>query len=336
MGEEEYTEPEVVHNPGEADQQVIDMTGDDDDVTDEMDLGVGKEPSKPPEGLELENKEPASEDEGKDVDEEGKEPESEDKGEEVKPQEFADVFSELKDDPSFRDITLDEGKKVLTEMVKDRNDFDETVKQFESDKTQILEMSDLMSENKELADHIWRSIDRHKKGLSILQTEEDLEREEELTPAQRDDREKIAALEKENKQRKLKEDTAFYQKKIDEVHSKFVDDDKKSLLSESDIDNIADIAIRNRTDDLVKVAGWYLGERQKHIDKAVEKALAGYKEKVKPEIIKEYMGLKEKERQEILDSGKKPLKAAPPERKKLSLDDDSAKKGFLKDLLSIK
>jgi len=340
MGEEELIQ-EVVHDPQADDRQVIDLSGDDENISDDMDLREGADPTSAKDLGFLDDKEEKKKEEaepGEPGGAEGEEGEVKDAGE-PEPTEapaakkFVDVFEEYKDDPDFKDISLDEGKKVVAELIKGRDDFDRAVQAFETDKKQIVEMSDLMEENKDLADFIWDTIERHKNGLPLLKTEDDLIDEESLTPEQKAARQRIARIEKDLADRKLKEDMNFYQNKINEIQKIHVDPDtKESLLSENDIDMIADIAIRHKTDDLAGVAKWYLADRQKYVDKALERSKAKMKEEIKADVIKEYLNMKKEDREKLIGQSGKTIKKAATPPKRRDMDDGSSMKGFLASL----
>jgi len=287
--------------------------------------GEGEDKDKkgaPPEGGEGDQKPPAEAGEEDKKGGEEKPPEA--------PQKIMDLLPELADIAGFKEVSVEEGKKQILDMIKDRETFAQVAQQFQEDQKQILEMSDFMNGNPEAAKAVWRVIDRIKAGLEPYPKEG--EKEPELTPAQKELRARIDRLEKEKKDSEKKENEAFYQRKIDEVKSKFVDEKtKKSLFDDNDIDIIADIAIRNKTANLVSVAQSYIDRMNKWAEAAINNARANFKEEVRNDIIREYLNMKEEDRAKFFDTKKAPA-APPPVKKTLSLDDGSARKSFLNSL----
>lgn len=300
-------------------------------ITEEAQQKVADEANEgtPPEG----DSPPADETDNKKDD--GSSPPADD-GEKVKS--FAETFPDFAELVGDKNISVEDGKKLINEVFNERQDLTQSKADFEKQYEQYFEMDSLMNTDKELAEFIWTAIKRKKEGKPLTRKEEKAidEYEDDGTLKAKPDKEKeelkkrVEGLESEFKNRDKEGRVHYYKNLIDSAIKKHSDKDGKSLLTNEDIALISERAIAQQSDDIVGIADKFVEERNSRTETIVQTRLAEYKETVKAEVIKEYLGLKAEDKEKFVDI--KDAQAPAGAAKTLSLEDGSAKKGFLSDL----
>lgn len=295
-------------------REEIDMTQapDNDNRADEgrEELGVKeqfiKDIMNEPEEKKVEEKQP---DEANDK----KEPEgSEEKGTE-EPKKFVDDFDFLAEREDFKNLTVEEGKQRIKDIL-----MSDELAEAES-------LIDFMEKNSTFRDKVLELYDSIENGEDVRE-EKDESRFDDLDEKESEELRRIEALEQAEEERREAEEVQHYNKVFDKIRSEHVDAEGNTTLDNEDLKSIIDIAVRNNRNDLHKVAELYVQRRDQFVKKAIEKAI----EAKKPEIIKEYLNLKQEDRDKIIDTKgastppNTPAGNAPKENSW-----EASKKGFL-------